>query len=257
MHAFVVLGHAHFALSYWYQYKAGKVKKRYILPFILAAIFFLYLALNVSIWFSLFVVTFFIFHNCFDEFKLNGGKPTPEYTGVIFVLVSYFVGWSADFFLQTEWTRVCILIGVILAACIYTLKAIKGRFEWPIRSVYMWFLLAVLGVFTFLEFHGPRPDAREVVGAIILFHYFSWYIRLAFRFKEDGRDVFMTYLKRVFIANAVFISGYIAIVVVWNTEGLLYQVTYRPFGFYAWTLLHLITTFRLADYKSAFSFSKI
>ena len=257
MHAFVVLGHAHFALTYLYQYKAGKIKPIYVLPFIISAAFFLFLTYAYPALFVLFVATFFLFHNFFDEFKLNGLKPSVEYFAVIMIAMAFLTGWSIDFYYDMGATRPVIYGGLVVALLLFIIKAVVSSIHLPIKSAYFWFLFLIIILFATLEFSGNRLDARETIGGTILLHYFSCYMRLGFRFREAGGEVFNPYLIRVFMVNAIFIAGYIIIVIVLDKNNVLYPMIYRPQAFYAWTLLHLITTFRFAEYKSALNFSKI
>ena len=252
--AVVVLGHAHFALSYFYQYKAGKAKPVYLLPYAVVLGLSFYLRYEYEAFFLIFVATFFLFHNFFDEFKLRSEKPSVEYLALILILVSTLSGWTTDFFTGSDITQMLIYISCGAGGVLLIAKAIISRVEINWRCSYLHFLLLMTGVFLLMEFTGHRPDARESFGAVILIHYMAWYIRLGVRFHKDSTVIFNTYIKRVLIANCIFMAGYYVVVIAMERQGILYEGIYHPFGFYAWTLMHLLTTFRLSDYKSAFNF---
>jgi hypothetical protein len=253
--AVVVLGHAHFALSYFYQSKAGKIRLIYLLPYAVVLGISFYLRYEYEAFFLIFVATFFLFHNFFDEFKLRSEKPSAEYLVLIFILVATLSGWTADFFIGSHVTKILIYISFAVGGILLGAKAVLGRVEINWRCSYLHFLLLMMGIFLTMEFTGHRPDARESFGAVILIHYMAWYIRLGMRFKQQGVAVFNTYIKRVLIANFIFMAGYYVVVIAMERQGILYEVIYAPFGFYVWTLMHLLTTFRLSDYKSAFNLS--
>lgn len=254
----VVLGHAHFALTYFYQYKAGKVKGRYLFLYLIGLAVFFYISFSYFIAFTVFVATFFLFHNFFDEFKLRQEKPSVEYLAIILLLVAILSGWTADYFSRGSNITNLLIVGAVgVSTLLLLVKGIIGQLHLDLKSPYMIFLIGMALLFLTLEYTGNRPDARESFGFVILLHYFAWYIRLGVRFFKQDKENFKTYLKRIVIVNAIFMVGYYIIVVEMERQGASYQYTYRPLAFYVWTLMHLITTFRISDYKSAFNFSKI
>lgn len=258
VNAFVVLGHAHFALSYLYQYKAGKMKVIYLIPYVLLVIAFFGFRYFDPIIFMLFVATFFLFHNFFDEFKLRSEKPTVEFSALIILLTGLIVGWIVDFFMATD-NALAIFGGAGAVSCFLLIaKFFKSKtVSIPWNNAYFWYLSLLLIIFLGMELTGHRPDARESFGFIVLMHYMTWYIRLGTRFWVEKGGKFNVYLRDTAIANAVFIAGYYIVVVELERQGILYEGIYRPLGFYVWTLMHLVTTLRLSDYQNAFRFSTV
>lgn len=256
--AVIVFGHAHFALTYFYQYRAGKIKAVYLVGYMAALATFFYLAYSFSVIFTVFVAAFFLFHNFFDEFKLRHQQPRIEYLFIILPLVGMLSGWIYDYFSGGNVTIFVLMVVASVSFLLFLVKSVLTySLTFPLFCPYMFFLLLLLGVFLIMEFTGNRPNAMEGFGFVILIHYLSWYVRLGWRYKNEGSKALNRYIGHVLLANVFFMAGYYIVVVVMESEGLLYVSFYHPFAFYVWTLLHLITTFRFLDYKSAFSFSKV
>lgn len=253
----IVIGLAHFALSYLYQYKAGKIKKRYLAPYSIMLLIVFYMAFNYTVFFTVLVTAFFLLHYFFDEFKLRQEKPSIEYFSIILILVVMLSGWSFDFLTGGNVTPLLTYLSIAISCFCLALKAFIGRIEVLWNCSYLWFLLCLLGVFLTMEFTGHRPHVNEGVGFIILLHCITWYIRLGMRFKKDCAIIFRSYLRRVLLTNFIFILGYYIVVIEGERQGFFYDGVYHPIGFYIWSFMHLITTFRLSDYRSAFNFSKV
>lgn len=247
IYCYAVLGHAHFAMAHLYQGKAGKITLPKIGLYIVALVLFFSIAWRMQESFIFFVALFFLFHNFLDEFKLLGTKPDPVSFFMI-CLISVMLGF---WLVENLWFfKVGAHVYYGMAALYIAFLAsvyIKERERFKVA--YFLYLNLIMLVLLALEFSGGRPFAAKVVGFMIISHYITWYIVMGLKFYERDKAGFNLYMKEVMALNAVIITVFIYVRYHVPGVDLVEKYLFHYVGFYVWTLMHLITTLRPADYK--------
>jgi hypothetical protein len=242
---FIVLGHAHFALAYLYRYKAGKLPLWYLavtLGVFSASVWFL----GVDRWPEMLIFlagAHFWLHFSFDEsflFKEKlGYMSTIAALPFFLTLMAYLL--QSLFYMQVLWPSALLSLGIALASL--GLLALLRAFS-PSR-IYM--LTLGFAIALTLLFYPDIPLER-VAGFLILLHYAEWYgeyiVKLWSRpssLARFGRDVVI-----VNVIVAVLYTGFVAVPAL-----SFLAVFFHPLYFYAWTLLHTLSSIRIADYGRA------
>lgn len=253
----IIFGHAHFALTYLYQYKAGKIKTAYILPYLLTLGISFYIAFEYKDYFIVFVAIAFLFHNFFDEFKLQNKSPTREHYALIFMIISLLAGWIIKDFLGYNITRPLIYTIFILAVATFFLHKTNKNLTY--KCPYLGYLTLLTGTFLVMEFTNNQPNTSDSFGFIILTHYLAWYIRLGVQFKKTETETknYKTYIQQVVLINTIFIAGYFILKHPAIDLKIIHHTFYEPIGFYVWTMMHLITTLRLTNKKRVVALSSL
>lgn len=280
--AVIVLGQGHFLACYFYQYRNGKIDRAYLLKYALAALllfggyyFYPNLFLLVTV-----ASVYFVLHLLVDERFLAGQRPTLQrglaflpffliYLGMI--VDNVFVGQATlDFWLAQVQNLPVSILGVWITP--YCLMAAGGALI--LYGLYMWRrkmrpesfdLYCFLGalVLALLYYTNHVPNHYYLMGAVILFHYSSWYVHYGIKFKDDPvRE--KQYLLHMFWINAL-VFGLYGIYRLWPdalvvdyvpanlyafkspSEGNVLAYLFSPAYFYLWTLLHFVSTARLSD----------
>jgi len=233
--AFVMFGQGHFLMTYLYQWKAGKIGPRYLALYIPIFTLLAYLATFVLPLPLLLLITGSVFalHFFYDEARLyardNGiSLGLVWYPALLFLLVLAKLLYGID-------VVPAIVVGTLFLALQSARREGKGD---PHASTgrYMLtfsaFLLLILLVPSSLS-----PTA--VLGAIILYHYLSWYVHYFFRLRDAGRPL-RPYLVNGILVNAIVILSFAAFLML--AAGPAKQALSFIFAeqyFYMWTLLHI------------------
>lgn len=233
--AFIMLGQGHFLMTYLYQWKAGKMTLRYLALYALAlgglawlASFVLPLPVLLLITGSVFALHFF-----YDEARLyardNGvSLGLVWYPALLFLLTLVKILYAFD-----------VLPAIVIATLLLILQYARsegkenphpstGKYMSVFSTVLLTLLLAPVSI-----------SATAVLGAIILYHYMSWYVHYFFRLKDNHRPL-RPYLGNGVLVNALVIGGFALYLLsasgpVQDGLGFVFAERY----FYMWTLLHI------------------
>jgi len=288
---YIVLGQAHFGLTYFYQWQAGKVR------FSLRGVG-VYLALLLSIFWlvwhytttmTLLIVAMFLVHYYLDEFKLNQEKLTvgnflfvlPLFCCVILSLQFYqeasatFYTTKGLFLEEGPW-----FLGEVhhpqawaYFKTLYGRDALHTHWPWLWGGLVLSFGLMVFRMakgasIKLTELHilafttaafiwlwlGGIATISAVNGFIILAHIIHWYTGMHTRLKIYAPQKLHAYWRHVALANILIVGGYAY--VVFAPKALLAEETHLYYysykAFLAWSALHILTTIRVDDYKTLF-----
>lgn len=280
--AIIVLGQGHFLACYYYQYKYGLIDRSYLVRYFgaLLLLFGAYILYpNLFILVTLASI-YFVVHLSVDERFLWKDRPSLKrglaflpflliYAGLI--VDSIFVGHvNLDFWMARVqnlpvsilgvWiTPFCLVAGGV-ALVAYLLWVWRQGLNVEIHDLY--FLLAA-AVLSLLYLGGYAPSHYYLMGAIILFHYSSWYLHYWVKWQED-RPRRRRYLVDMLAINAVVFGLYAIyrlmpsnLVVDYiprqiypfkdPSQGNILAYLFSPGYFYLWTLMHFVSTARRSD----------
>lgn len=240
---FIVLGQGHFALSYLYQYRAGKVGTRYLVSYIGLSILLLAFILTATAqqahtWTLLLASVVFGLHFFFDELFMHDDTYTVEQKlfgagfGIQYVLVastSVFGLWESIWstalpFLIVSWALVIPLV----------ITSVRNR-RYGVGEIFLLALLAFFSVALFIPIH---LSILQILAFTILFHYVRWYLFYAEKLrKAQSPERMRRYIIDSLIVNAVIIVAY-----------MLYRfgfadplvIVFSETFFYFWTILHVV-----------------
>lgn len=244
---FIVLGQGHFFLAYLYQYKAGKITRTYLVWFglLFASLFSIFFWFGSFEWLVVLTGTQFLIHFLQDEVFLAGETHSLFTSLEAAALVSLFFGILYDTVFGATLSTYTAALGLALVT-LYFLLAIEQRY-FPNRTNY--FVLFIIALLLGIEFTGFTVPVEILLGALILFHYAEWYIHFFFKLRKN-KTALRTYLVRVAVINSALITLFFIYSHWFSFQGPL-AVLFAPFFFYLWTLMHTLTSVRLADYKNA------
>lgn len=233
--AFIMLGQGHFLMTYLYQGKAGKMTVRYLVAYALSLAALAYLATFVLPLPVLLLVTGSIFalHFFYDEARLYARDNAVSlglvwYPALLFLLALVKLLYAFD-------VLPVVVIGTLLLIFQYARSEGKenphpstGRYMSVLSGVLLALLLTPISI-----------SATAVLGAIILYHYMSWYVHYFFRLKDNRRPL-RPYLGNGILVNALVIGGFALYLL--SSGGALHTALDAVFAeryFYMWTLLHI------------------
>lgn len=231
--SFIVLGHAHFLLAYYYQFKAGRVNRIYILRFSVVALFLLLLAwaTHYSTAAILCVAAFvFAVHFMLDELYLLGFEPRPIHTLLLVSLVFPYTALAIDVGFSLGWSVGAAMLSFCASICYVFYR----------RTVWDCYL-ASFGFFLSYVVAISAPIASEkLLASIILFHYTRWYLSYYSTMAGDKRLTFIrnTFIVNILLATLCFISSER------NAASVMLGTYFSYYGFYACTILHVISSLR-------------
>lgn len=233
---FIVLGQAHFIISYIYQWRAGKIGIKFVLLYALAVSFLGTLILFAPDKDSLFLVLagiVFSIHFFIDEFYVAHTKFTFERTliGVGFVLLYgsllFKEGYGLDFG-----------IFLPLLAVFVGLPFIKKAIESKKISASEMLIITSSAVLILINVMDVKISIEAMLGFIILFHYVRWYIFYIFRSIEAGKALLRQYIYIVLLVNVVVVGAYFVYTITSFAPSLSY--VFDQTYFFAWTILHIL-----------------
>lgn len=250
---YIVLGHGHFLTAYFHQWKAGKVTWGSLLRYLAWALLIVGAYTRWPDYRVLvaFTTIYFLLHMLWDEqyllqlpLNLRAGAMhlgrTLEMAPIVLLFSARVLD---DMFALDPWHTVpfmrAALPGCGLVTGLYILLIAMGRLRPDYKSAYLlgWGLALLLASLSDWYYRIPTG---KVTGFIIIYHYLIWYLH--YYLSLPVGTVRQTYLGRVMILNAVVLAAYF----VWGAQGPGRWV-FQNDWFYVWTLLHLITSTRLAD----------
>ncbi len=280
--AIIVFGQGHFLACYYYQYKYGQITKAYLIKYLLATVLIfggyilypnLYLLVTAA-------SVYFVVHLSADERFLWKDKPNIQRGLAFFPFVAVYSGMIVDsIFVGTyrfvtgvmppqvfqvpllgAWiTPYCLLVAALgFVAYLAYIRLQPARME--THDVYFLLAAAVLAA---LYAVGKVPNHFYLMGAVILFHYSSWYLHYYVRWKDDkprrnryildmlviNAIVFGLYAFYRFLPNALNLPYVPEQIFPFKTlthgNGLAYL--FSPGYFYLWTFMHYVTTLRFSD----------
>lgn len=257
---YIVFGQGHFLLAYLYQFKAGKITKKYVGVALASLVL---ISTTYFIWpheRALVAVTtiYFLIHMLFDEMYLlrlpmELGR-SPLHVGRLLEMCPIFFLYSARVVEalfsrfsggETDPGRVAMVLSWS-ALLLLALLLVSGSYRLDVRSAYF---LAGGGILIWASYSGwfYNVPTGKLTGFIIIYHYLCWYFHYFLQIQERSRR--RTYLNRVVIVNALILSLYF----LFGQDGLG-LVLFQDDMFYIWTLLHLITSTRPGDLRRVFRF---
>lgn len=288
---YIVLGQAHFGLTYFYQWRAGKVR---LSPFVIGGYLTLLFALFWVVWhytatMTILVIAMFLVHYYLDEFKLNEEKLTfskflfviPLLCGVVLGMHYYqdasvaFYTTNGAFLEKGPWflgeahhPKALDYFNTLhgddvlhsywpwlwggVALCL-SLIAVKRLNGAAVKLTELHMLLFTIAAFTWLWVGGIATVAA-ISGLIVLAHIAHWYTGMQTRLKKYAPQKLHAYWRDVALANIVVIGGYAY--VFFAPEALfatdINLYYYSYKAFLAWSAMHILTTLRADDYKTLF-----
>lgn len=227
---FLVVGQAHFFMTFLYQYKGGKVNRRYIFIALL-------LALSASVYFLLygayipvFLVSGIAFglHFAVDEFYLHKQKVEPQtYTTVLGFVLLY--GALLFQVLGSAYSFLAVGAGIFIASLIVVRLFLRQSFTRAER--YLLFVGLLLFILAFV-FH----LVTQVLAVVILLHCANWII--GYGEKVHAQAVARSaYWRDTLITLAISCALY----GLW-VGGLLPVLSFLflPMYWYVWALAHFV-----------------
>jgi hypothetical protein len=256
---FIVLGQGHFFSTYFFQFKSGKITKKYLAVYAFAAlvlgVVFLgtirpeILVVTTSIYFVIHFMRDEIHHLETQKNRSAGLNILPVILGYTGILLSLKVVDFTPYLLTMRFDG-----GIFPGAALYFMLMALGVFlykaysDWKDGSVTNprngYFHACSLALFA-VYLSGIPLYAEQVMGFIILYHYSNWYLHYYFKLKTQPVRQ-KTYLRDVILVNLFTLALYY-----FTARSNLMPVPdgfiFMPYFFYIWTLLHLVATERKAD----------
>lgn len=235
---FIVLGQAHFILTYRYQTDAGWYTPKLLVVYGITLISLFYLATTRQYDEYLVVVTatHFMIHYLFDEVKLFRRELDFSFILIVFPIFFTFSYLIVSDQLGVSLPSVELLLGVAVAC--YAPILLSRKLDWE-RVYFIAVFVAFVAASSFFWI-----STEKAFGYIILTHYLAWYVE--YYVKINNAEQRKTYIWRVTYINVGVIALYGAYV--WMNIGALGYV-FMPIYFYVWTLLHTLFSMRKQDYK--------
>lgn len=245
---FVILGQGHYLLAYRYQIETGKWNLVRTATFIALAIALfsmrLYISLDIFIYI---IVVAFLIHAIFDEMTLLRKKPSlfrlleALPAGILFAAIIGQALFHTSLFLYASLISGLIALWYLVLA--YKARRKPDELSW----VYFAWLLTTLAANIFLTIYS-NVNPLILYKGLILIHFFIWYEAYWQRVKGNTAKK-VTYLYRVLVVNSVlFILG-----LFWLAHLVPFaDILFGAYAFYAWTLLHVLASFRMRDFKTIF-----
>ncbi len=242
--AFIILGQAHFAMAMIYQYRGGRVTRRYVLTALaLVAVFVLYFTSGAG-FYPIFYAAVFMFgaHFAYDEFHLQKAELGGPQKVTLGLFVLLFIVMNVYVFVPGS-TGVALGLSLLFPSYIVArLFFSKNR---PNRAeAYVWLVGIVL---FFLAFVAHMPPVI-LLAIVSILHILNWYVDYGRRLADAGDA---TRVKNYWIEVLViilFIGAFYAVYRIYSIDilGYYYSVMY----YYAWALGHFILSFRRQGRKS-------
>jgi len=245
--SFIVLGQAHCLLGYLYGYRAGRYSSFFAVVLYAIALVLIYLiGISNEYLFIAAVSSFVLFHNFYDEMHLsevkNSRLMTFYFLPIVLSLVIY--GFCPNL---VRYGGRYLDFGLFVFSLV-PLLIISIRREFSRYTIYIGFKVAVIGLILF--FH------LLIVGRIwtflVISHYMLWYVKVAQRLRLKDQLLYKTYLKEAVIGNVLVIGLWIFSLQNYAPKQI-YDYFFSPVAFFAWTLMHVVVTLRVFDYKALFA----
>jgi len=247
--AFIVLGQGHFLLTYLYQWRAKKITRVYIFSYLIIAPILFSLVSVISYSLVLIITaTIFAVHYFYDEARIMvGSEQNVSLTLLlppIFAFISYLL--FAEFSIDIFNFMAC------LAIIIYGMNILFYNYN-TIFQTHVLVLNCVGILIGLIYYFGIPVSASQLLGAIIIHHYATWYIFQYFKLRIK-KEYLSQYIHDVLTVNFILIALFFLYYYKPSFSALGFM--FEPVYFYVWTLLHIIFTSQTlaASIKSRASF---
>lgn len=236
VHAFIIVGQAHFLMAYLYQYRGKRMDRRYLLAALaigvsLVTYFVVYgellpLLIVISLLFS--------FHFAWDEIALHDEDMTRGRLTTV-------IGFTASFFLLTllfAFPQVSWLPGAAIGVALGTicLRFLLERAKPARGELYIWFVQALLFMIA-LSFGLPG----HVLAVIVLIHVANWYIAYGVRLSSNPTRA-RTYWKEVVL---LLLISTILFFVYMELRIPALAILFGLGPYYAWAIAHILLSYVL------------
>lgn len=234
--AFVVVGQAHFVMTYLYQYRGKRMNMWYVLTLVvLVGLLGMYLFFMGESLLPIFLVvaTLFSIHFALDEVTLHGEMLDARTGTTVVGFVALFIAMMlALAFPVYPYTSLPLVVGVIIVCGAGTRLITRTRVS--ASEQYLWFvavLLCVMGLgFGLLQ---------QVLAMVILLHCFNWAFGYGERVKGDSGRV-RRYWFETFLTLVASVALYATFV--------LLHVPFLKYFFLlvyydAWAIAHIVLSF--------------
>lgn len=233
---FIIFGQGHFLMSFFYQYKAGKIRIAYLLILAaLLAVFAGYVLIFGEQAFLAFLLIAFLFpiHFAKDEFTLYGSSLEKRHLLhiVLFTAITFGATLSlfSDFALMA---RVVLWGSGVLFAILILAELLRHRSFVTRAEYYVWtvgvllLLLALLG----------RPE--QVLSCLIILHGFNWLASFAYRV-GDAPEAKKEFWTAFWVTHGFGLLGFFAFLHL-SIPALKYFFMLLYYDF--WALAHVTLT---------------
>lgn len=244
LNTYIVLGQAHFTITYLYQAKAGKFTLRNILLFyaLLAVLFYLSFLSPAGI--TLFAASTLIYHVYYSELGILKRRVSPVYLVLMVAIMAINGIWliNALWGMSIDADGLCyLLLGVGGLAGGW--HAIRSRAV-EVEAFFVFLTLVLLGYIA-LQLSGNVPSPYKTYGFIVISHYLTSYVAAARKIRARTPGKLPVFITESVFMNLFMLAGYILVQVSPEQLGWVYTVWYMPVSFYVWTLMHFASTARI------------
>jgi hypothetical protein len=235
--AFVVFGQAHFAMTFLYQYRGGKMTRRYLaIAAVLAAAAATYMLLSREAVLPIFLVvaTLFAAHFAFDEFHLRGERATLHGAATAWAFVLVFVGMMLALAFPDIRAFGALAGALALSAGAWgAVRLVRGSLSGTERYLLLvGAVLVALGMgFGFLH---------QVLAVVIILHCANWMLGYGDRVRSDTRR-----RRKYWIETALTLGGASALYAAFHFFGIDALRYFFLLAYYdAWAIGHIALSFR-------------
>lgn len=233
---FLIIGQAHFAITFLYQYRAGKIRRGYLaIGGILVVLLALYFIVQGT-FLPIFILTAVLFaaHFAHDEFTLHKEESAP---GKVFA-VTLFTGLFLSLILYALFpslVSVAIVAGLLFTVSLIV-RVVGHTSALSVSEQYIWLVGSLLLILA-LGF-GIRPEV--LLSIIIIFHCVNWYLDYGKRIAERNEPA---KLRRYWLEVAATLSVSFALYGLYSFYELPFlQFAFLPMYYDAWALAHFALT---------------
>lgn len=235
----IIAGQSHFLLTYFYQYKAGKFKKKIIVLYVLLLSLFFPLGWYLQTHFFAIVAIFFVFHHFYDEMKLANIEIT-------LLRTFYFIPLLLNLILYEFYPHLVHnenKLYYLLIAALPFVMMVKRR-DYCLVLFYICSLSLTFCLFLYFNW----LNSFHIWVFIILSHYILWYSNMGRLYILKDMILFKTYLIHIFVVNFfIFIFWLLGDDIPYLS--ILHANFFTPLAYFVWTLMHLTFTLRVKDYS--------
>lgn len=250
--AYIILGHAHFVLTYIYQVKSGRVRAHQMFLFAaLATALFSWAQVSPN-GVTLFAASALIYHTYFSDMGILKRKMSWPY----FLAMSAIMAINGIWLVNVLWdkyydaTPVCYLV-IGVASCGALMAALRKKAV-EVDAFFVFLLLVLLG-YMGLAFSGYTPSPYKTYGFIVITHYMTSYVATIRQLHARNKVQNIKFLMLALVLNIAMFAGFVVVTHNLAQMEWLYMAWYMPVSFYVWTLLHFASTATILPYLARFS----
>ncbi len=236
--AFLVLGQAHFAMAMLYQYRGGRVDRRYLLTLAaLVAGFVLYFTLGGGFYPIFFLaVLMFAVHFAYDEFHLQKcERKAPQVVTLALFLILFLV--MNLFTLVPAYASLALAVALVFPA--YILSRLFFSNQRPNKAeAYVWFVGMILFVLTF----GFHAEPVILLAIVSILHISNWYVDYGRRLADAGNAL---RLRSYWLEVVGLIAVMAILFVMYRVFGVaILQYLFVVMYYYAFAISHFILSIK-------------